>query len=483
MAKKSVAQNYTYNLIYQFLTVILPLVTTPYLSRILGATNIGIFGYTFSIITYFILFGSMGVAMYGQREIAYVQNDKKKQSQIFWEIIIIRFISYIIVLSLFYILFCIKNQYSIYYKILLIEMLANSIDITWYFQGMEDFKKPVIRNLIVKVMGLILIFALVKKESDLWLYFLIYTLSDFLGNATLWLYIKNYITLKIDKLNLKKHIKPIMVLFLPQIAIQIYAVLDKTMVGLITSDMKEVGYYDQAQKIVRALLLFVTSLGAVMNSRIANTYAKNNKAELKNYVKQSINMVWLVATPCIFGLLCISSVFVPWYFGKGYDPVINLINVTSVVLIAIGLNNVTGVQYLIQVKKQNIFTLSVVIGAISNVIGNFIFINMFGTVGAVYSSIIAEFIILFIQLYYTRDIIKIRDILITSINYIISSIVMFIAVKLLMNFLPQTIIFTIINVIGGVIVYVVMLLLLHDKLFINILNQTIQFIKNRLKGK
>ena len=172
--KKSIAKNYIYNLIYQLLTILLPLITTPYLSRVLGAEPIGIYGYTISIVTYFILFGSLGIAMYGQREIAYIQNDKKSRTKIFLEIIIVRTISLIFSMTLFYIIFGRTGEYAIYYKILLVEMLANVFDISWFFQGLEEFDKTVTRNMIVKSISLILIFALVKQPSDLWKYFAIF---------------------------------------------------------------------------------------------------------------------------------------------------------------------------------------------------------------------------------------------------------------------------------------------------------------------
>ena len=155
--KKSVAKNYIYNLLYQILIMIVPLITTPYLSRVLGAQSIGIYSYTISITTYFILFGSLGVAMYGQREIAYLQDNKKERSKTFFEILIMRFITMAISLIIFYVSFCLKGDYSIYYKVLILEIIANSFDISWFFQGLEEFKKTVFRNIIIKLFNYIAI--------------------------------------------------------------------------------------------------------------------------------------------------------------------------------------------------------------------------------------------------------------------------------------------------------------------------------------
>lgn len=476
---KSIAQNYILNLIYQLLLVVTPLITTPYLSRVLGVKNNGIFGYTFSIVSYFILFGSLGVSTYGQREIAYVQDNEEKKSKIFWEIVCFRFITYFFVIIVYYIWFCRIGEYSLYYKLLIIEMLANAMDITWFFQGIENFKKPVIRNLIVKVLGIILVFLFVKSPIDLWKYFLVYVLSDFIGNVTLWIHLKQFIKIRIDKVNFRKHIKPILILFFPQIAIQIYTVLDKTMIGNITNSMDAVGYYDQAQKIIKALLLIVTALGSVMSSRIAYAYSKKNNSDIKRYLTQSIHMVWLIAVPFILGVIAISNKFVPWYFGKGYYEVISLMNCTTPILLLIGLSNITGVQYLIQVDKKNGYTISVIGGAIANIIFNTIFITKFNAIGAVYASILSEAIVLLIQMFWVRDVITIKDVVIPCGKYLISGIIMFLSVKLLTNYLVISAIHTMVEVLLGGVVYFGCLVLLKDKFFLGIVCQILENLKNK----
>ena len=169
--KKSIAKNYMYNLIYQILVLILPLITTPYISRVFGAENIGIYSYTISISTYFILFGSLGISVYGQREIAYLQDKKGEYSKTFWEIVILRFITMSIAMFIFYITFVNFGQYKMYYVILLLELLANSLDISWFFVGLEEFKKTVSRNVVVKIISInwkfiiMVIFAKVSKKS------------------------------------------------------------------------------------------------------------------------------------------------------------------------------------------------------------------------------------------------------------------------------------------------------------------------------
>ena len=238
MKKQSITKNYLYNLSYQILTMFLPLIITPYISRVLGANNIGIYSYTLSVTTFFILFGSLGVALYGQREIAYHQNNKMKYSYIFWEVLILRCISMAISLGIYYFTFGIgNNEYNIYYQILMFEIIGNIIDISWFFQGLEEFKKIIFRNALIKLISLLLIFIFVKRIEDLVIYFFIYVGSTFFGNLSLWLYIPQ----KIEKINLNKirvgrHLKPTIALFIPQIAIQLYTILDKVMIGAIINN-------------------------------------------------------------------------------------------------------------------------------------------------------------------------------------------------------------------------------------------------------
>lgn len=480
--KKSIAKNYVYNLIYQMLTIFLPLVTTPYLSRVLGAESIGIYGYTISIVTYFILFGTLGVSMYGQREIAYVQDNKKERSKTFYEIIIIRTITLSISMILFYLIYGRSGEYALYYQILIVQILANVFDISWLFQGIEEFDKTVVRNLIVKLLSLVLIFTIIRTTADLWKYFAIYVGAELIGNVSLWLYLPKYIEkINIKKLQFKKHIKPIMSLFVPQIAIQIYTVLDKTMIGLITNDMTEVGYYEQAQKVVKACLTVVSALQIVMNSRVANSYARGDKEEVKECLRKSFDFVWFLAIPMMFGIIAIAAKFVPWYYGEGFDGVTPILITTAPILIAIGLSGITGTQYLVQIGKQKVYTISVTIGAIVNVIFNTILISFFGGVGAAIASVIAETTILGIQLKYFKDQFMLRDILKLGVKCIISGIVMFIIISIITYYMKVSIINTCIQIAVGGIVYIVMLILLKYKFLQDMYGQVFDGINKMIK--
>lgn len=467
--KKNLVKNYIYNLSYQILVIILPLITTPYISRILGAENIGIYSYTLSIVTYFVLIGSLGVATYGQREIAYVQSDRRKRSIIFWEIVFLRFATMIMASLIYYLIYVRGTNYTLYYKILMLELLSTCIDISWFFQGMEEFKRTVIRNTVVKLISIICIFAFVKNQDDLNIYILIYVLSNFIGNISLWAYLPKYIEkIKIKELNIKKHIKPVMALFIPQIAVQLYTVLDKVMIGAMVADKTESGYYEQAQKIVKMLLTIITSLGTVMLPRVSNIYANGKDEEIKKNIKMSFEFTFLLAFPIMFGIIIIVDKFIPFFLGDGYESVSMLIKIISPILLMIGISNVIGMQYLLPTKKQNQYTISVIVGATVNLILNLILIPKYKAIGASIATVIAETTVTAIQIIYIRNEINLLEIIILGIKNAIASLIMFISAVFIGKIITtSTSSLIIIQILFSVIIYFGILIIFRDKFVID----------------
>ncbi len=473
MKQKSISKNYLYNLFYQILVIVMPLITTPYLSRVLGAEAIGIYSYTLSIATYFILFGTLGISLYGQREIAYVQEDDKKRSITFWEILFLKIITMTISIFIFWVTYGMYGQYKIYYRILVIELISQCIDISWFFQGIEEFKKTVIRNSIVKLIFAICIFMFVKSPNDLIKYIVIIAGANLFGNMSLWMYIPKYIQkVAIKDLHVFKHLKPTILLFIPQIAVQIYTVLDRTMLGIIIEDKSEVGFYEQAQKVVKLLLTLITSLGTVMVPRMASTFAKGDKEQLKKYMYSSFSFVFFLAFPIMAGLILISGEFVPIFFGQGYEKVAVLINVIVPITLFIGLSNIIGTQYLLPTKRQTEFSISVIVGAIVNFILNIIVIKKYASIGASITTVIAEFLVTAVQFYFVRKEIDIKTVLRLSKNNIIATVIMFVIVYITTKVLTLHGIYSIIiQITEGCIIYGIILILLKDSFVNDVLNK------------
>ena len=480
MSKKSITRNYLYNLTYQILILVLPLVTTPYLSRVLGAEGIGIYSYTYTIVNYFILFGSLGIALYGQREIAYAQDNKEQRKKIFVELIIFRFITMGIAFVIYYWFFLRTGLYSQYYRILLFELLAGAFDISWFFQGIEEFKKTVTRNIIVRITSVALIFIFVKKHEDLIKYMYIYSIADFVGNLTLWMYLPKYFRgIKLKNINVFGQLPTIVLLFIPQIATKIYNMLDTTMLGKIIVDKTETGYYEQSQKVIRLLLTLVTSLGTVMIPRMANMFAKGEKELINNYIKKSFNFVYLLSFPIIFGLICVSKEFVPIFFGDGYEKTSTLICIISPIILLMGMANVLGTQYLLPTKRQKEYTKSVLVGVGVNFILNYILINLFASIGACIATVLSELAVNIMQFYSVRKEINIKEMLSLSYKYIFASVIMFIVCMFSKLFISTGIMSIIVEMGAGIIVYVCILIILKDEY----LYMFIDKVKNKISER
>lgn len=478
--KKSIKINYLLNTSYQILILFVPLITAPYLSRVLGVKNIGMYSYAVSIVSYFTLFAIMGTSTYGQRKIAYVQEDREERSRVFFETLIFRSIASITVL-IFWFLFIWKNHTDEFiYMVLSLNIVSVLTDITWFFQGLEEFAKIIIRNLFIRVISILFVFICIKSSDDLVLYVAGTGVLNILGNISIWLYLPKYIT-KINSIKPFKDIKEIVLLFIPTIAIQIYTVLDKTMIGLFSDDSTNNGYYEQAEKIVKITLTVITSLGTVMIPRIAKTYMVGDKETVKQYLYRSYRFVWLLAIPMCLGFISIANRFVPIFYGTGYEGTIPLLKIFSLLLIIIGLSNVTGVQFLIPTKKQNIFTRTVIYGAAINLILNLIFIPKYYAIGAAIGSIIAELaitIIQFIYIYRLREF-KIKNIFTGLSHYLVSGGIMCIIITLIDHYLAYNIYSLFIIIAVGILSYFGILFIMQDELIMEGLKD-LKKLRNKL---
>lgn len=463
--KKSLITNYFYNLSYQILILILPLMTTPYVSRVLGAQGVGTFSYTNSVTQYFILFGAIGLNLYGQREIAYVQSHKAKYSQVFYEILITRTITLLISIIAFYMLLCHDNKYAFIFMIQTIDIVASIFDISWLFQGLEDFRKIVVRNFIVKIAGVLFIFIFINNSDDLGLYVIINSLTLLIGNLSMWMYLPGTVQkINLKKLHLKKHIRPAIALFIPQIATSLYTMLDKTMIGFLTGNESEVAYYEQSQKIIKMILALVTSLGTVMLPRIAKTFAEDNQKQIRAYMSMTFRFVLALAFPLCFGVMAISFHFVPWFFGNGFEKVIpNMILIAPIILF-ISISNVTGTQYLLPTRRQREYTASVMAGSIINIIFNFLLIPRFLSIGAAIATLIAEFMVTAIQLYFVRKDFDLIQIMKYALKYSFFSLVMATIVYIVGLNLEASIMTTVFQGVIGAIIYGILLLVTKDEL-------------------
>ena len=423
-----VIKNYLYNLSYQILTIILPIITVPYVTRIFTSEALGNYVFYNSIVSYFSLFAMLGIGVYGTKQIAAASD----VSSTFWNIYAIQLIASILAISVYVIaVFSIPQMGGIIPLIVGIALFAKMIDISWLFSGKEDFKKITIRNIVIRLIGVISIFTFVKSSDDLYLYVFLIVIFDFLGQFVMWVPAKKFIKRpSFDSEIIKKNLHPIVLLFLPQVAISLYVVLDRTLLGLLGS-YSDVGIYEQGQKLISILLKVVSSLGVVMLPRVANLLSERKDREAQNMVKFSFILYNLIIFPMIFGLIAVNEVFVKLFLGQNFQDVKYVLYIIVFNIMFVGWTNILGYQVLVVRNKNKEFMLSTTIPAFVSVAVNIAVIPFFGYIGASITSVVVEILVFAIQWYYSRNIINKKLLFNKDLaKIILSSLVMFGAVML-----------------------------------------------------
>lgn len=394
----SVKKNFIYNIVYQILVMAIPLITAPYLARVIGSAGVGTYSYTYSIVYYFMMLTLLGVNNYGNRSVAKVRDDKKKLSKVFWGIYIFQLCMGMLMLVLY--LGCVFAFESKYRSIALIQsvfIVSAILDINWLYFGLEKFKITITRNAFLKVLSVILIFIFVRKMGDLWKYTLIMSGTTVLSQLVLWGILRKEVTLvKISLADIKRHIKPNLVLFIPVIAVSLYKMMDKIMLGYLVN-VVEVGYYENAEKIMNIPQALIAALGTVMLPRMSNMIASGNKQEMKNYIEKSVSFIMFMSFAMCLVLVAIGYNFAPLYFGKEFQKTGILIMMLAVTLPFVSFANVIRTQYLIPMEKDREYIISVGLGAVVNLIVNLILIPRFSSVGVCVGTIMAEFSVMAYQ--------------------------------------------------------------------------------------
>lgn len=457
-----VVKNYLYNVGYQVLAIIVPLITSYYVSRVLSPEGVGANAFTNSIIQYFMLLANIGIGYYGNREIAYVRDNKQKMAATFWEIQIVKTVMTVVAYLSFVVFMAFYSGNKTYMWAQSINLLAVAFDISWLYQGLEDFKRTVLRNTFVKITSMIAIFIFIKSPKDVALYIIVLALSTLLGNLTLWPHaVNNYGHVdRGTKLNPWRHFVPTVTMFVPQIATQLYVQLNRTMLGLMV-DQKASGFYQYSDNLVKLILAFVTATGTVMLPHVANAFAQHDMEKVHKMLYKSFDFVSALAYPMMFGIAGVSMTLAPLYYSSKYAPVGPAMLIESIVILMIGWSNVIGTQYLLPVNRVKDFTTSVTIGAVVNIIMNFPLIHLWGLNGAMWSTVLSEISVTAYQLFVVRKSLDIRKMFAGSWKYLLSGIVMFIPVFWLNTHMKASWLWMLVEVAAGIVIYVGMVLLLR----------------------
>ena len=467
----SLKKNIAISTLYQILIIILPLITAPYIARVLGPDQSGVYDYTNSIMTYFAMFAALGTASYGVREIARVRDDVAMRSKLFWEIELMTVMTSTVCIIAWFIFIAITPQYKVIYLVLTMGLLSTMFDISWFFAGMEQFKYTVTKNAACKLIGVILMFLFVKKEEDLLLYVIIVISSTMIGNLTMWLYVPKFVE-KVDfrTLTFRKHFHETLIYFVPTVATSIYTVLDRTLIGVITKNKAENGFYHYAMQIVNMMkALTFSSLNMVLGSRLSFLFAEKKYDEIKEKIADSTNYILFMGYGICFGVIGVAERFVPVFLGPGYDRVANMLILMSPIVIIIGISNCLGSQYYTPAGYRKLSAKYIIIGAIVNLLLNLLLIPKYWGYGAIAASLIAESVITILYMKNCNGYLRVETIIKDSWKKIIAGVVMLIVIRALDGIISSDILALLVEVAVGFTVYCAVIMLLRDSFMTDLL--------------
>ena len=430
MGKKSFKKNILYNSIYRCVVIITPLITSPYLARVLGAEKLGIYATANAFATYFVLIALLGVNDYGNRTVAQVREDRGRLSDCFWQIYYLQFFL-TIVLSCIY-LFSIR-VFPRYFRIQLIlgiYVVSSLFEINWFAYGMEQFKLTSIRSVVIRLLMVACIFLFVKGENDLWKYTLIIAAGNIVSLLVIVPLVFQYTDFrKPDFSEMKRHLRPDILLFLPIVATSVYQYLNKLMLGN-WAVSAEVGFYQNAENIITLPSFLTTAIVTVMLPYSSNLVAKGDNDGNEQLLQSSVKYTSILNLAMAFGIFSIAGDFIPWYLGKGFERSAVLIKLMAPVIFLNGLSSVLRYQYIIPHELDKANLVSMFSGAGADILFNLLLIPRYGAVGAAVATVLAYLVILMVQLFYIRKDLNISDLMRSFLPCIVFGILMSISVLL-----------------------------------------------------
>lgn len=480
-SEPSVRLNFVMSMAYQVLVVILPMITAPYVARVLGADKSGIYSFTASYQTYFSMFAALGTVSYGSREIARNRKDRPLRSKLFWEIELMTVLTSTISIIAFIAFIASRDRYQIYYIPQIMAILAVMFDISWFFTGIEEFRYIVTKNAVFKLLGAVMIFALVHKPEDLLIYIIILSASTMLGNMSMWVHMPRFLDpVDFRTLTIRRHLKETLVYFIPSVATSIYTVLDKTLIGEITRNEAENGNYDKVVQIINIMkALTFTALNSVLGARISFLFAEKKYDEIRRRIETSINYILFMGLAIGFGLAGVAPRFIPWFLGPGYDRSVMMLIMMSPIVVIIGVSNCLGSQYYTPSGKRAQSARFIIAGSVVNLILNLILIPRFWGYGAIAASLIAELTITILYITFAGEsfhpVVLLRD----GWKKLIAAALMFAAVRLIDPYFNSNFIALVCEVCLGGAIYIAVQFILRDTFMTGFCMDTVKRVLKR----
>lgn len=427
----AIVKNFIYTTAYKIVRMILPLITVPYISRILGAEKLGIYDYTYSIVSYFQMFAFLGFENYGSRLVADKRRDSAQLNKAFSSAYYFQVLcSAIAILAYaFYVIFLCKSNMDIAW-IQTLYIVAEILNVSWLYFGLEKFKTTAIVNTLARVVSFIGIFVFVKTKSDLRVYTLFCSGTLFFSSLILWPGIFKYIKLVPSTAkDIWEYGKGALILFFPVLVINIYRSMDKIMLGSMIG-MTEVSLYSNADKIVEVPYMILASLGVVTLPKMTNFATDGQTDKTKYYIEKSMSFMLFLACGMAFGMMAVGKVFAPVFFGAEFWGSGILIIVIAPHVIFRGCANVVRNQYLLPQKRDKDYIVSILIGVAINLIFNAIFIPLWKATGAACATLLAECFVATYQIFICRNEIPIAKYTLSNLFFVVAGFLMFIPVYL-----------------------------------------------------
>ena len=489
-AGRSVKINYLFNVAVQIVTYLSPLLTAPYLARILLADGTGAYSFAYSNVSYFLIVVSFGFLNYGTRAISVKRNEPDELNKTFWSVVFARLFMCAICLVIFYstVLFSeVVAERKGLYLILGILILSSGLDVTFLFQGIENFRIISLVNSLIKILSVIFVFTLVKSADDLMVYAGIVSLSSLTGVLIIWLFCKGKVGRPFFEIKSIFHaLKESFCYFIPTLAVSIYSLVDKTMLGFMAGET-QVGYYEEAAKIYLLVGGLISSLFPIMVSRISFLKKQGKEEEIQRKYQQTSEMIWVIGFPSVFGIFAVGAFFVPAFFGEEFLPSINILYVLAPIAVIGSISGALQSAYFIPAGKINVSSIVYFIGAFINLAGNYFGIKYWGAFGAAIVSLASEFVIAATMVIICKNDIRLKPIVLLAIKPFIASALMWFGLLALNYFvlnrlLDSLLVKTAIDVIAGALFYGILLIFFHESAVIWLLESIKRKILSK-KGK
>lgn len=451
----SAKKNFIFQIFYHVVILVIPLIVSPYLTRTMGSTSLGIYTYTYSIAYYFVVFAMLGINKHGQRIIAQRRNDIFLLRKTFWSLYFIHLITSAIALLAYlgYVLVICQSDKTIA-MVQTIYVFSAAIDITWLFYGLEKFRLVALRNAFVKLLETVCIFILVKSPEDVGIYALIMCVSTCVGQIIMMPQVIAAIPpVRFSKDEVKEHIKPLFTLFAAVIAVTLYTVFDKTLLGLLASK-DDVAFYEYSDKIVKIPRTFIGVIGTVLFPRACRYAADGDMKKLEKNYDYCLIVTSFIGFAAIFGLAAVAQQFAILYYGEGFSICGNVIISMSPIILIIGFGDNIRQSYIYPLKMDAIMVKILSINAVANLILSAFLIPIMGIYGAVVGTIGAETIGLIAESYVCRKNLSAKNFLCNTVPFAVIGAIMYVCVKAVSCFYDGTLIAFFVQVAVGACVYI-----------------------------